>query len=487
MMKSLHSQQLSNLTTQQLSDNAMPHQVIHLVISLAHGGLERLVVDWTNARNRRSPGTTRVVCLDSLGELAPQVAGGSVSCVNAHRNRWPWDRAAVLLICHELETRDPKPETASVLHAHNLAAWQYAVLAKIGMAFQCGRRAPRGESLRLIYTQHGANVHNYRLRDRIRARLLACFTDEIVAVSGATADSMSVKLWIPRNRIRVVVNGVEGGRETEDSRQRTVDSSQKTVDSRQKTEVRLKYGISEQAFVIGSVGRLAQVKGYDRLIAAFAAIRRLVPPDRRQCGRGAPRRDSDQTGAYPSKVAAAERASHIEEKTLKPKEDSLQSDVCGLMSEVSSPLLLLTGDGPERENLERMAHELGIADQVIFAGYQADTESCYQAMDLFILPSRSEGLSISLLEAMAAGVPVMVTDVGANREVVEDGKCGRILPEDEGQWADAIIAAMNDSDSAAAKAQSARQRVRSHYSLETTLDGYEQLYAHHCFQSIPPS
>ena len=70
-------------------------QVAHLVVSLAHGGLERLVVDWANARNRRWPGSTWVVCLDAPGDLAPQVEGGCVVCLQADRSRWPWDWRAV--------------------------------------------------------------------------------------------------------------------------------------------------------------------------------------------------------------------------------------------------------------------------------------------------------------------------------------------------------------------------------------------------------
>ena len=398
------------------------------------------MVDWTNARNRRYPGSTRICCLDEPGDLAGQVeergkaevespkskvqsrrsegeSSRVVFCVGAKRSRWPFDLNAVSRIRKQLlsldfglPTLDFRLSPPPVLHAHNLAAWQYGVLVKI-----FGKPHPA-----LVYTQHGANVHNMKLRDRIRARILACFTDEIVAVSAATAEVMAAKLWIPRKRIRVVVNGV-GFSEDPESRTRNSESKEMV-------------GIPPDALVIGSVGRLAQVKGYDRLIAAFAACEA-------RGGRG---------------------LSEPQTKDGSP--------------EVRPPVLLLVGDGPEREALQRQAQELGVADRVVFAGYQADPAPYLAAMDLFVLPSRSEGVSVALLEAMAAGVPVAVTDVGANREVIEDGKCGVVLPEDEGQWAGVMTAIWQDVAAARVRGEAARIRVSRHYSLATTLDAYDQLY-----------
>lgn len=413
--------------------NSSSPLVIHLVISLAPGGLERLVVDWTNARNRRSPGSTRICCLDEPGLLAEQVQGAPVVCVNAHRARWPFDLAAVRrlrtvfrgLIASSLlkntdDVADVPPRNAKrldspggeespasgacairsgqsgpVLHAHNLAAWQYAVITKV-MGLFLPRRAKGYVSLRLVYTQHGANIHNLNFRDRLRARVLACFTDEIIAVSEATASVMSNNLWIPRRRIRVVMNGVAEG----NSRPTREDES-----------------VPDK--VIGSVGRLAKVKGQDRLIAAVA---------------------------------------------------SYQSD------NNPFPKLLLVGDGPERGAFERQARESGVAARVVFAGYQADPAPYLARMDLFVLPSRSEGLSIALLEAMAAGVPVAVTDVGANREILQDGRCGVMLPDDEREWGRIFMDILRDQAATAARARAAQDRVRRHYSLSATLDHYEKIY-----------
>ena len=385
------------------------------------------MVDWTNARNRRLPGSTAVGCLDEPGELAPQVEGAAVRCFRSDRSRRPWDRAAVRKLREEPFPINHQPSTINhsprVLHAHNLAAWQYAALAKLSWRARGSAPAPR-----LVYTQHGANLHNLTLVDRLRGRALACFTDHLVAVSEATAEAMAKSLWIPRRRIEVVANGV--GNENPKSEIRNP-----------RAELRRTLGLSDGATVIGSVGRLAHVKGYDRLIRAFASL-------------------APSSLNFPG---ASDRNANRR----------------------SAPLLLLVGDGPERSSLERLARDLGVAGRVIFAGYQADPAPYLAAMNLFVLPSRSEGLSVALLEAMAAGVPVLVTEVGANREVIADGEAGTLLPDDEERWPVALASAL--ADNAREKVAAAQARVKTHYSLETTLDQYEKIYARNPFQPFPSS
>lgn len=413
-------------------------QVSHLVVSLSFGGLERLVAEWTNARNRQAPGSTRIVCLDAVGELAAHVADGAVDCVNACRARRPMDWAAVLRLRRLLLTTG-----AEVIHSHNVAAWQYAAVACLGT------------KVRHIHTEHGTNVHYVGIVNRVRLAVIRRLTDQIVAVSESAADELVIKNRIPRKDIVVIVNGVAERKNPESSLLRPAgrDYGGHGI---QNPEYRKGMGIPENAFVIGSVGRLAEVKGYDRLIVAFAELGRSLTLDQCEAPGG-------RTLCEPSCV-------HGSDKPRPPKErstsDAVKSDV----------FLLLIGDGPERANLERKARELKVSDRVVFAGYQPDPAPYLAAMNLFVLPSRSEGVSVALLEAMVAGVPAAVTDVGSNREVVEDGKCGVMLPEDEGAWPETITVVMKDMDAATQRAQTAQQRVQDHYSLEATMDGYELLY-----------
>lgn len=87
-------------------------------------------------------------------------------------------------------------------------------------------------------------------------------------------------------------------------------------------------------------------------------------------------------------------------------------------------LVVVVGDGPERSDLERRAVREGIADVVRFVGFRRDVAAILPALDLFVLTSRGEGLPFAVMEAMAAGVPCVVTDVGGNREAVHHGKEG---------------------------------------------------------------
>ncbi|MDH5648677.1 MAG: glycosyltransferase, partial [Gammaproteobacteria bacterium] len=93
--------------------------------------------------------------------------------------------------------------------------------------------------------------------------------------------------------------------------------------------------------------------------------------------------------------------------------------------------LLAIGDGSERASLEQQARRLGLANQVHFTGYRQDVEKFYAAMDIFVLPSFSEGLSNTLLEAMVSGVAAIGSDVGGNREIITHNETGYLFPSDD--------------------------------------------------------
>jgi glycosyltransferase involved in cell wall biosynthesis len=93
--------------------------------------------------------------------------------------------------------------------------------------------------------------------------------------------------------------------------------------------------------------------------------------------------------------------------------------------------LVLVGDGPERAALERIAHELEVADRLTITGWVTDAPSYLSELDVFALPSRWEGMPLGILEAMHAGLPVVATDVGSVAEVVGDGDTGYVVRSDD--------------------------------------------------------
>ena len=139
--------------------------------------------------------------------------------------------------------------------------------------------------------------------------------------------------------------------------------------------------------------------------------------------------------------------------------------------------LMLVGDGPERESLRTQARALGIADHVMFTGVRDDIPRLLQAMDVFALTSRNEGISNTLLEAMASGLPVVASDVGGNGEIVAADVAGFLYPAGDVPRLMALIERLlHDSELRATMGRHARQHVLDHYSIDVMIDNYAQLY-----------
>lgn len=137
----------------------------------------------------------------------------------------------------------------------------------------------------------------------------------------------------------------------------------------------------------------------------------------------------------------------------------------------------IVGDGEERQALERLAAELGLEQVVHFHGFTDDVSAYLAGADLFALSSVSEGIALTLLEAMAAALPVVATDVGGNREVVRDGETGLLVPaSDPTAMADAMIALLEDPSRGEAMGRAGRARVVQEFSLDRTAAEYEALY-----------
>ena len=126
----------------------------------------------------------------------------------------------------------------------------------------------------------------------------------------------------------------------------------------------------------------------------------------------------------------------------------------------------------------RLAVSLGLASKVHFLGSRRDVPDLLNAMDIFVLPSYSEGVSLALLEAMAAGLPVIATAVGGLPEVVEDGATGLLIPpRDAAALARALTRLLADPAWAKTLGDQARLHVREHFSLERLGLEINEIYA----------
>lgn len=144
---------------------------------------------------------------------------------------------------------------------------------------------------------------------------------------------------------------------------------------------------------------------------------------------------------------------------------------------VPEALFVLAGDGPERAGLEAQARSLGVADRVIFLGHRDDIPDLLASCDLFVLPSIFEGFSVSILEAMAAGKPVIATVVGGADEVIVNGETGLLVPPaDPPALAKAIHTVLSDSVLNQRLAAAGKALVHQKFSAETMVQRTTQVY-----------
>ncbi len=134
------------------------------------------------------------------------------------------------------------------------------------------------------------------------------------------------------------------------------------------------------------------------------------------------------------------------------------------------------GDGSERARLEEFARAEGLSDRVRFHGTVPDAGRFISAFDVFVLSSRSEGIPVTLLEAMAAKVPAVVTSVGGVPEVVGPGEAILVPPEDPGALAEAIHSVIQDPAGAKRRAEAAAHRLHANFGMERWIDAHERVY-----------
>ena len=150
----------------------------------------------------------------------------------------------------------------------------------------------------------------------------------------------------------------------------------------------------------------------------------------------------------------------------------------GLRRELPIAELVLVGDGPARASLLQCAQEHGVLAQVHFLGDRDDVRELLQGFDLFVLSSLSEAYSMALLEASAAALPIVATDVGGNREIVQAARTGTLVPvQDAAALGQAMLALLREPATMSAFGAAARRWVEVHGTLEAMAARYAALYA----------
>lgn len=192
------------------------------------------------------------------------------------------------------------------------------------------------------------------------------------------------------------------------------------VDSGLVEKLRTELSLESDVFVMGTVARLDPVKNQIMMLEAFARVHRVHPKTR----------------------------------------------------------LIIVGDGPERQKLEARAAKLGVKQAVIFTGFSAKPGLYLALMDLFLLSSDSEGTSMTLLEAMSLGLPVVATEAGGTPEIVDHDVTGMLTPVGDCEaFASAIEAFLRDPEKLKVQGAAGRVKFEKHYSVGSMARQYLECYA----------
>jgi len=257
-----------------------------------------------------------------------------------------------------------------------------------------------------VITEHDVPPEVPGLYQRLMRTAMDRFADAVIAVSRRNAKLRAARIPLPERKLAAVLNGAPTTRvpvvaERQDNRRR----------------LRAQLSIDSNALVIGSLVRLAEGKGLQDLVRAFAIV----------C------RDQPRT-------------------------------------------LLLVGDGPLRSQLVDLARDLGVAGHVRFAGHQSEATQFLDAMDVFVLAVPAGSMSMALLEAMARGLPSVITYCGPEEPVI-DGETGLCAPPTDPAGLARVLERISNEPALRSRlGRAAEVHVARHFSVQRVADDLLELY-----------
>jgi len=236
---------------------------------------------------------------------------------------------------------------------------------------------------------------------------------------------------------------------------------------------------------------LARIKysPYERVVTISEGIRRVLlseglPPERVRCVRSAVdsrpfkgERDREwlrrEFGVGPEETAVAVIAQLIERKGHR----SLIQAVPGILRKCPRARFLFFGKGPLRGELEQLCREAGLGEKVLFAGFRKDLPRVLPCLDLVVHPAFMEGLGVSLLQASAAGLPIVAGRAGGIPEVVRDGVNGYLVePGDVSALEESVVKVLLDPGLARRLGHAGQEIVGGEFSLEAMVEGNRRVY-----------
>ncbi len=369
-------------------------RVAFLVHSLQAGGIERSITRIVNGLDTTKFEPT-IICLDRSGPAANWLTR-AVPIVEIGK-RPGTDPLAIGRLAHVLRER-----RIDLVQSHNWGTLIECVLARKLAGTRFHVHAERGTVLGMVNPQG----LRHTLRAAAMKRALRT-VDRVISNAEAVAQRVQARCGYPAQFITIIPNGVP--KTTDELREADRDA------------IRRRLGVAEHEIVIGSVGRLAPVKGFDLALRAFEKLQQRHSPVH----------------------------------------------------------FLLVGDGPEADALTELTSALGLAGKVHLVGRQERAEVWLSAMDIYVNSSHSEGMSQSIIEAMAAGLPIVATDVGDSAVLITKAElpCGVICPPSEvDSLAECFDRLVSDMSARRELAQNAIRCHASFYSEEVLIASIQTLY-----------
>ncbi len=379
----------NNRTDSRIGLSCLPVHVMHVVpVGSIDGGMENGIINVANGL----PDHYRVsVCIFEDTELFSQKIRRSDSLFFLLPKRDQGiDWHLVLRLAKVLKSAE-----VDLVHSHNWGTFLYSVLAA------------KLASIPIVHGDHGKSARELKGDSRVKRWVksqLGGRVERIVAVSEPLAAEW-LSLGVPSKRIQWILNGVDIDRF-------------KPRDAR--VECRQKFGLPEDGLLIGSVGRLDELKNFGVLVEAFAEVAKKLP----------------------------------------------------------NSYLAIIGQGPQEQFLKDEVVRLGLSGRVSLLGHHADPENFLNALDIFVLPSKFEGMSNVVLEAMASGLAVVCADLPAHRKVFEPQVEGILVsPCTADVLGHSLLELGNDPQRRQRLGTAAREKVISRFSLQRMVDDYERVYA----------
>ena len=285
-------------------------------------------------------------------------------------------------------------EKPDIVHAHNVDAYEYGILA-----------ASLAGVKNIVHTAHGKSIKRgkiRRIRENIFHKFVSLFLDHYAVVSKDLGRYAAKNWCLNKRKIKTIYNGIDYGK------YKKIKVSKGFL---------CKLGVDKKDLLIGIIAGLRPVKNHPMLIKAMEIVEAEIP----------------------------------------------------------NAKLLVIGDGPEKKRLKNLVSELGLRN-VLFLGNRTDIDKLLNCLDVNVLCSFSECLSVTLLEAMACEVPCVATDVGGNNELIDDGTGFLVLSKNPELLAEKITALLRDEKLRLEIGKKAREKVVKKFGIDKKVKEYENIY-----------